>query len=58
MDLEALEDGGMIDEDTMPEWMRKKMEEFNKKNISEQSAFLMGSKSIVIIIIIIDLLIM
>lgn len=51
MDLEALEDGGMIDEDTMPEWMRKKLEEINKKTISEQSAFLMGSMFVIIIII-------
>ncbi|KAL1491618.1 hypothetical protein ABEB36_012189 [Hypothenemus hampei] len=31
MDLEALEDGGMIDEDTMPDWMKRKMEQSTMK---------------------------
>ncbi|XP_066141951.1 SR-related and CTD-associated factor 4 isoform X1 [Euwallacea fornicatus] len=43
MDLDALEDGGMIDEDTMPEWMRKKMEDNNKKNQPvEASPYMLG----------------
>lgn len=31
IDLAMLEDGGMIDEDTMPQWMKDKIERMGKK---------------------------
>uniref|UniRef100_A0AAR5Q4I9 RRM domain-containing protein n=1 Tax=Dendroctonus ponderosae TaxID=77166 RepID=A0AAR5Q4I9_DENPD len=43
MDLEALEDGGMIDEDSMPDWMKMKVEESAKKKVADLTPFLMGA---------------
>lgn len=46
IDIEMLEDGGMIDEDTMPAWMKEKMERMGKKSIGlpkELSGYMMAA---------------
>ncbi|XP_060525913.1 SR-related and CTD-associated factor 4 [Cylas formicarius] len=46
VDLDLLEDGGMFDEDTLPAWMKAKLEQMNKKNIhADQPPFLTGDSS-------------
>ncbi|KAF7268806.1 hypothetical protein GWI33_018153 [Rhynchophorus ferrugineus] len=48
IDLEMLEDGGMIDEETMPPWMQMKIEETNKKKnlLTDKSSYMMGGVDI------------
>ncbi|KAG5885789.1 hypothetical protein JTB14_031223 [Gonioctena quinquepunctata] len=33
IDIDLVEDGGMVDEETMPDWMREKIERMGKKNV-------------------------
>lgn len=35
IDIDMIEDGGMIDEETMPDWMKEKVEKMGKKPIIE-----------------------
>lgn len=38
IDIELLEDGGMIDEDTMPAWMKAKVADLNAKTTGDKSS--------------------
>lgn len=44
IDIEMLEDGGMIDEETMPEWMKEKVERMGKKNNIDVPPMMMASE--------------
>lgn len=45
IDIEMLEDGGMIDEDTMPDWMREKVERMGKKVNMDMPPMLLATES-------------